>query len=113
MYFEDTDLCDRIISSGYEVIETSEAYCTHYKGISSSSSIIYSFRTMTAFKFSELYYFSKFQKKYVLRIYFHLFDYLFRFFINIFLFNKKKVYTNLFRIIGIFKFFFYKKKTRF
>ena len=113
MYFEDTDLCDRIISSGYEVIETSEAYCTHYKGISSSSSIIYSFRTMTAFKFSEIYYFSKYQKKYVLRIYLHLFDYLFRLFINIFLFNKKKVYTNLFRIIGIVKFFFYKRKTRF
>ena len=33
--------------------------------------------------------------------------------INIFLFNKKKVYTNLFRIIGILKFFFYKKKTKF
>ena len=113
MYFEDTDLCDRIISSGHEVIETSEAYCTHFKGISSSSSIIYSFRTMTAFKFSELYYFSKYQKKYVLRIYLHLFDYLFRLFINIFLFNRKKVYTNLFRIIGILKFFFYKKRTRF
>jgi len=113
MYFEDTDLCDRIITAGHEVIETPEAYCTHYKGISSSNSITYSFRTMTAFKFSELYYFSKYKKKYVLRIYLHLFDYLFRFFINIFLFNKKKVYTNLFRIIGIIKFIFYRKKTRF
>ena len=113
MYFEDTDLCDRVISSGYEIIETPSSYCTHYKGISSSNSLKYSFRTMTAFKFSELYYFSKYKKKYVVRIYIHLFDYFFRFIINIFLFNKKKVYTNLFRIFGVFKYIFYKKKTKF
>jgi len=113
MYFEDTDLCDRVITSGHEIIETSDSYCTHYKGISSSNSLSYAFRTMTAFKFSELYYFSKYERKYVLRIYIHLFDYLFRFVINIFLFNKKKVYTNLFRIIGILKFLFYQKKTKF
>jgi len=113
MYFEDTDLCDRVINSGHEIIETPDSYCTHYKAISSSNTLKYAFRTMTAFKFSELYYFSKHERKYVLRIYLHLFDYLFRFIINIFLFNKKKVYTNLFRIIGILKFIFYKKKTKF
>tara|TARA_B100000780_G_scaffold172637_1_gene120894 strand:+ start:3530 stop:4468 length:939 start_codon:yes stop_codon:yes gene_type:complete len=113
MYFEDTDLCDRVVTSGHEIIETSDSYCTHYKAISSSNSLRYAYRTMTAFKFSELYYFSKYERKYVLRIYLHLFDYLFRFVINIFLFNKKKVYTNLFRIIGILKFIFYPKKTKF
>tara|TARA_B100000787_G_scaffold115421_1_gene86106 strand:+ start:4579 stop:5523 length:945 start_codon:yes stop_codon:yes gene_type:complete len=113
MYFEDTDLCDRVITSGHEIIETSDSYCTHYKAISSSNSLRYAFRTMTAFKFSELYYFSKYERKYVIRIYIHLFDYLFRFVINIFLLNKKKVYTNLFRIIGILKFLFYQKKTKF
>ena len=51
-----------------------------------------------------------YEKKYIFRIYIHFFDYLFRFIINIFLLNKKKIYTNLFRIIGILKFFFYKKK---
>lgn len=113
MYFEDTDLCDRVLASGHEIIETSDSYCTHYKAISSSNSLRYAYRTMTAFKFSELYYFSKYERKYVLRIYLHLFDYIFRFVINIFLFNKKKVYTNLFRIIGILKFIFYPKKTKF
>ena len=113
MYFEDTDLCDRVREAGHEIIETSDSYCTHYKAISSSNTLKYAFRTITAFKFSELYYFSKYEKKYIFRIYIHLFDYLFRFIINIFLLNKKKIYTNLFRIIGILKFFFYKKKTRF
>ena len=77
MYFEDTDLCDRVVTSGHEIIETSDSFCTHYKAISSSNSLRYAYRTMTAFKFSELYYFSKYERKYVLRIYLHLFDYLF------------------------------------
>ena len=113
MYFEDTDLCDRVRNSSNEIIETSDSYCTHYKAISSSNSLKYAFRTITAFKFSELYYFSKYERKYVFRIYIHLFDYLFRFIFNIFLFNKKKVYTNLFRIIGVLRFLFYKKKPKF
>ena len=113
MYFEDIDLCDRIKKAGFEIIETPSSFCYHHKGSSSISSINSSYITISSFKFSEIYYFSKFGYKYTMRIYLHSLDYLFRIFINIFLFNKKKIFTNIFRLIGVLRFIFYKKKTKF
>ena len=113
MFFEDVDLCDRIKRNGYEIIETPTSLCKHFKGSSSSSDIYDLYNTISSYKFSELYYFSQFKKKYIYRIYFQSFDFFFRIFVNIFLFNKKKTLSNLFRLIGILRFIFYKKKTKF
>jgi len=110
MYFEDVDLCDNLIKSGYSIIETPTSYCTHLKGITHPKTIKDFYITMTAFKFSELYYFSKFNNKYVYRIYLHSFDFFFRFLINLILLRKYKIYSNLFRLIGVFKYLLFKKK---
>ena len=113
MYFEDIDLCDRIKEAGFEIIETSSSFCHHHKGSSNIKSLTSSFITISSFKFSEIYYFSKFGYKYTVRIYLHGFDYFLRIFFNIFLFNKNKIFSNTFRLIGILRFLFYKKKPKF
>ena len=113
MYFEDVDLCDRIRESGFEIIETPSSFCYHFKGSSNVGSLKNSYITISSFKFSEIYYFSKFVYKYRLRIYLHSLDYLFRIFLNIIFLNKNKIFTNIFRLIGIIRFIFYKKKPRF
>tara|TARA_B100000795_G_C22734174_1_gene412634 strand:- start:5 stop:895 length:891 start_codon:yes stop_codon:yes gene_type:complete len=113
MYFEDVDLCDRIKEAGYEIIETSSSFCQHHKGSSNISSLKNSFTTISSFKFSEIYYFSKFGFKYSLRIYLHSIDYFFRILLNILLLNKKQILTNIFRLIGVLRFLFYQKKPKF
>ena len=113
MFFEDVDLCDRIKKYGYEIIETPSAICTHHKGASTSTTVHDLFNTISSYKFSELYYFSQFSNKYVYRIYLHSFDFCFRVFINLLFINKKKFLSNLFKLIGVFRFLFYKKKTKF
>ena len=113
MYFEDVDLCDRIKKFGFKIIETPTSFCYHYKESSKIISFKNSYITISSFKFSEIYYFSKYEYKYRLRIYFHSFEYFLRIFLNIFLFNKAKTLTNIFRLIGIIRFLFYKKKPKF
>ena len=109
MFFEDVDLCDRLKKNGYEIIETPNAICHHHQGASSSKSITHLYITISSYKFSELYYFSKHNYKHVLRIYLHSFDYFFRFLLNIVLLRKKKTLSNLFRLIGVARYIFYKK----
>jgi len=113
MYFEDIDLCDRIKEAGFEIIETPSSFCHHHKGSSNTKSFNSSYIAISSFKFSEIYYFSKFGYKYTMRIYLHTFDYFLRIFSNILLFNKNKIFTNIFRLIGILRFVFYKKKSKF
>ena len=113
MYFEDIDLCDRIKEAGFEIVETPSSFCYHHKGSSSIKSLYSSFITISSFKFSEIYYFSKFGYKYSIRIYLHAFDYFLRIFVNILLFKKNKILTNIFRLLGVLRFLFYKKKPKF
>ena len=113
MYFEDVDLCDRIIDKGLEIIETPFSFCHHHKGSSNIKSINNLYTTISSYKFSELYYFSKFKIKYRIRIYIHSFDYFFRLILNVVLFNKLKIFSNLFRLVGIIRFIFYKKISKF
>ena len=113
MYFEDVDLCDRIKSAGYEIIETPDSFCNHFKESSSNSSLRNMYTTISSFKFSEVYYFSKYGPRYTSRIYLHSFDYLLRILLNLILFNKKKFLSNIFRLIGIFRYLFYKKISKF
>ncbi|MDA8537861.1 glycosyltransferase [Candidatus Pelagibacter bacterium] len=110
MYFEDVELCDRLRKDGLSIIETPESFCNHIKGVTHPKNIKGYYITMTSFKFSELYYFSKFDKKYVYRIYLHSFDFFFRIIINLILLRKYKVYSNLFRLIGVFKYIFIRLK---
>lgn len=112
MYFEDVDLCDRLKTNGLSIIETPTSYCNHIKGVTHARTIKSYYITMTSFKFSELYYFSKFDKKYVYRIYLHSLDFFIRIFINLILFRKYKFYSNLFRLIGVFKYLIFKKNDR-
>jgi N-acetylglucosaminyl-diphospho-decaprenol L-rhamnosyltransferase len=113
MYFEDVDLCDRIKKAKFEIIETPSSFCYHHKGASNITSFKNLYVTTSSFKFSEIYYFSKYGYKYTFRIFLHSFDYFFRIFLNIFLFNKNKIFVNIFRLIGVIRFLFYKKKTKF
>ena len=111
--FEDVDLCDRIKKAKFEIIETPSSFCYHHKGASNITSFKNLYVTTSSFKFSEIYYFSKYGYKYTFRIFLHSFDYFFRIFLNIFLFNKNKIFVNIFRLIGVIRFLFYKKKTKF
>ena len=110
MYFEDVDLCDRLKANGLSIIETPSAYCNHIIEVKKLKSISNHYTTTTSFKFSELYYFSKYDPKYVYRIYIHSFDFFVRIFINLVLFRKYKTFSNIFKLIGILRYIFFKLK---
>ena len=69
-----------IKENGLEIIETPTAFCYHHKGSSTINSLKTSYVTISSFKFSEIYYFSKFGYNYTTRIYLHSFDYFLRIF---------------------------------
>jgi len=114
LYFEDVDLCDRIIKNKLKVIITPEAFCYHLNPNYQSKSIKYLFLTSSNFIFSQMLYYNK-NNHIILKFYLRGFEFFFNSIIYLFKFNMNKFFQNIFRIFGIFKFFFFtiSKKIKF
>ena len=107
LFFEDVDLCDRIIKNNLKIVLTPDVFCHHLNQNYSSKSIEYLFFTSSNFIFSQMYYFNKNNRK-IFNFYLRGFEYFFNSLIYIFKFNKNKFLQNIFRIHGIFKFILFK-----
>ena len=106
LFFEDVDLCDRIIKNKLKIMITAESFCYHLNPNYSSNSINYLYFTSSNFIFSQMLYFKK-NKKSLHRFYLRGFEYFFNSFLYLIKFNKNKFFQNIFRIAGIFKFIFF------
>ena len=114
LYFEDVDLCDRIIENKLKVIITPEAFCYHLYYNHQSKSIKYLFLTSSNFIFSQMFYYNK-NNRNILNFYFRGIEFFLNSIIYLFKFNTNKFFQNIFRIFGIFKYFFFtvSKKIKF
>jgi len=114
LYFEDVDLCDRIIENKLKVIITPEVFCYHLNCNYQSKSIKYLFLTSSNFIFSQMFYYNK-NNRNILNFYFRGIEFFLNSIIYLFKFNTNKFFQNIFRICGIFKYFFFtvSKKIKF
>ena len=114
LYFEDVDLCDRIIENKLKVIITPEVFCYHLNCNYQSKSIKYLFLTSSNFIFSQMFYYNK-NNRNILNFYFRGIEFFLNSIIYLFKFNTNKFFQNIFRIFGIFKYFFFtvSKKIKF
>ena len=103
MYFEDNDLCDKVISNNKSIIEIPDSKMIHLQGLSSELTLFLKCKLSVIHKISEYIYYSK--KTSLLYLYkkiiINFFDYLQRFLINLIKFNFRKSFKNLLRIISI------------
>ena len=109
LFFEDVDLCDRIIRNKLKIVLSPDAFCHHLNQNYSSKSIKYLFFTSSNFIFSQMYYFNK-NKRNIFNFYIRGFEYFFNSLIYLLKFNKNKFFQNMFRLYGIFKFILFKTK---
>tara|TARA_B100000902_G_scaffold359748_1_gene375848 strand:+ start:18403 stop:19290 length:888 start_codon:yes stop_codon:yes gene_type:complete len=103
MYFEDNDLCDKIIKNGKSIIEIPSSKFIHLQNSSSNKNFFTQQKLSIVHKISEFIYLKKnlplifFYKN----ILFQFFDYFQRFFSNIVRFRFNNCYKNLLRLISI------------
>jgi GT2 family glycosyltransferase len=109
LFFEDVDLCDRVIQNKLKIVLSPDIFCHHLNQNYSSKSIKYLFFTSSNFIFSQMYYFNK-NKRNLFNFYIRGFEYLFNSLIYLLKFNKNKFFQNLFRLYGIIKFILFKIK---
>ena len=64
LFFEDVDLCDRLIANNFSIILTPSAFCFHLNQDFSSKSLRYLYFTSSNFIFSQMYYFKKITEVY-------------------------------------------------
>ena len=104
MYFEDNDLCDRIIKKGKTIIEVPSAKVIHLENSSSEKKIFQDFKLSIIHKISEYIYLKKKISliNLITIIAKHVVDYLQRFIFNLLIFNFKKSFKNLLRLVSIF-----------
>ena len=107
LFFEDVDLCDRIIKNKLSIILTPSALCYHLHQDFSSRSLKYLYFTSTNFIFSQMYYFNKNNKK-IWKFYLRFFEYFINSLIYLLKLDKNKFFKNIFRMCGIFKYFLFK-----
>jgi GT2 family glycosyltransferase len=107
LFFEDVDLCDRVIKKNLKIILTNDAFCNHLNQDYPSKSIKYLFYTSSNFIFSQMYYFNK-NNHTILHFYLRGFEYFLNSLIYLLTLNKIKFFQNIFRIYGIFKFILFK-----
>ena len=105
LYFDDVDLCDRIVKNKLKVIITPDVFCYHLNCNYQSKSIKYLFLTSSNFIFSQMFYYNK-NNRNILNFYFRGIEFFLNSIIYLFKFNKNKFFQNIFRICGIFKYFF-------
>jgi N-acetylglucosaminyl-diphospho-decaprenol L-rhamnosyltransferase len=112
MYFEDNDLCDRVIQNGKIIMEIPSAKIIHLENSSSNKNFLHNTKMALIHKISSYIYLKKNLSK--SELFFNLtknfFDYFQRSFFNIIFFKPKKSFKNILRILSIILFvtYFYK-----
>ena len=104
MYFEDNDLCDRIIKKGKTVVEVPSAKVIHLENSSSKKNSFHNYKLSIIHKISEYIYLKKniLLINLILIISKNFIDYLQRFIINLLILRFKKSLKNFLRLISIF-----------
>ena len=104
MYFEDNDLCDRIIKKGKTVIEVPSAKVIHLENSSSKKNFFQNCKLAIIHKISEYIYLKKKISliNLIIIITKHMVDYLQRFIFNLLLFRFRKSFKNFLRLVSIF-----------
>jgi GT2 family glycosyltransferase len=104
MYFEDNDLCDRIIKNGKTVVEVPSAKVIHLENSSSKKNSFQNYKLAIIHKISEYIYLKKKISliDLIIIITKHAVDYLQRFIFNLLFFKFKKSIKNLLRLVSIF-----------
>ena len=104
MYFEDNDLCDRIIKNGKTVVEVPSAKVIHLENSSSEKNSFQNYKLAIIHKISEYIYLKKKISliDLIIIITKHAVDYLQRFIFNLLFFKFKKSIKNFLRLVSIF-----------
>ena len=104
MYFEDNDLCDRIIKNGKTVVEVPSAKVIHLENSSSKKNSFQNYKLAIIHKISEYIYLKKKISliDLIIIITKHTVDYLQRFTFNLLFFKFKKSIKNFLRLVSIF-----------
>ena len=104
MYFEDNDLCDRIINNGKTVVEVPSAKVIHLENSSSKKNSFQNYKLAIIHKISEYIYLKKKISliDLIIIITKHAVDYLQRFIFNLLFFKFKKSIKNFLRLVSIF-----------
>ena len=104
MYFEDNDLCDRIIKKGKTVIEVPSAKVIHLENSSSKKNFFQNCKLAIIHKISEYIYLKKKISliNLIIIIAKHVVDYLQRFLFNLLIFRFNKSFKNFLRLVSIF-----------
>ena len=103
MYFEDNDLCDRILQNNKLIMEVPSSKFIHLENSSSVKKKFTDIKLSIIHKISSYIYLKK-KTNFIfltLKIFINFIDYLQRFIINLLFFNFKKSLKNLLRIISI------------
>ena len=103
MYFEDNDLCDRILQNNKLIMEVPSSKFIHLENSSSVKKKFTDIKLSIIHKISSYIYLKKKTNLIflILKIFINFIDYLQRFIINLLFFNFKKSLKNLLRIISI------------
>lgn len=106
MYFEDNDLCDKIIKSGKYLLETPSSTFVHIENSSYKKNLMVSLKLSIIHKISSYIYLKKNISHFCLYyiIFIHTLDYTQRLVKNLIFLNLKKSFKNLLRLISIFLF---------
>jgi len=104
MYFEDNDLCDRIIKNGKTIVEVPSAKVIHLENSSSKKNSFQNYKLSIIHKISEYIYLKKKISliDLIIIITKHAVDYLQRFIVNLLFFKFKKSIKNFLRLVSIF-----------
>jgi GT2 family glycosyltransferase len=103
MYFEDNDLCDRVINKGKYIMEVPLSKFIHLENSSTKKKFFTETKLSIIHKISSYIYLKKNTNFNFLIIHIckNFFDYLQRFFVNLLFFRFKKSYKNFLRLISI------------
>ena len=106
MYFEDNDLCDRIIKSGKIIMEIPSIKIIHLQNLSNQKNFFQNIKMALIHKISSYIYLKKnlSLKSFIFYICLNFFDYFQRFIFNFLILRFKKSFKNLLRIFSIFLF---------
>ena len=104
MYFEDNDLCDRIIKKGKTIIEVPSAKVIHLENSSSKKNSFQNSKLAIIHKISEYIYLKKKISliNLIIIIAKHVVDYLQRFVFNLLTFRINKSFKNFLRLLSVF-----------
>lgn len=104
MYFEDNDLCDRVIKKGKLVMEIPSAKIIHLENSSSNKNFLHNTKLALIHKISSYIYLKKNLpiKSFIYHLLLNFLDYLQRFIFNFLLFKFRKSFKNLLRLFSIF-----------